>query len=167
MITQKELKELLIYDSETGIFTNKITRNPRAKIGVQLKANNLRGKYGQVGINKQHYLLHRLAWLYMTGSWPKNQIDHINGSTTDNRFCNLRDVTNQQNQFNSISKTGSSKFKGIFWNTDRKVWSSQIKINGKYKYLGKFDKEEDAALAYNNAALELFGEYAKLNKIEE
>jgi len=91
--------------------------------------------------------------------------DHINGDGLDNRRCNLRIVTVSQNLMNSSKpiRKSSSCFKGVCWHKDTKKWQSQIKLNGCSYYLGLFQNEVDAAKAYDDAAILLFGEYAKLN----
>ncbi len=96
------------------------------------------------------------------------QTDHINGDRLDNRKCNLRAATISQNIMNQKPQIGcSSKFKGVFWNNRINKWQCQIKSNKKYKYIGVFDSEDNAAKAYNNAAMELHGEFARLNIVEE
>lgn len=100
------------------------------------------------------------------------EIDHFNGNKLDNRKCNLRVVTHQQNTFNSkkrkapISGENPSKYKGVTWRNDRKKWRSSITHNGCKYYLGLYEIEEEAALAYNKAAVNYYGEYARLNKIQ-
>lgn len=80
---------------------------------------------------------------------------------------NIRWVTAQQNNMNRRgSKNGSSKYKGVGWDNTRNSWRAWIKKDYKLKGLGYYGSEDDAALAYNEAAKELFGEYAYLNKIE-
>ena len=113
MITQKELKDLLHYDPETGVFT-------WLKSGKGRKANGetrgLTNGYFTIRINWRQYKAHRLAWLYVYGVWPKGQIDHINHNTTDNRIANLREVTNQENHRNmSLSKNNTSGVTGVYW----------------------------------------------------
>jgi AP2 domain/HNH endonuclease len=89
--------------------------------------------------------------------------DHINRNTLDNRRSNLREVTSSQNQMNAKSRGGVSQFKGVRWRKDRSKWVAIITVDYKKKRVGSFDNEIDAARAYDNAALELFGEYALLN----
>lgn len=115
----------------------------------------------------KNYLAHRLAWFIYHGMWPKDQIDHINNIRSDNRIVNLREATNSENQANrKIREGGASKYKGVSWHKGAKKWQALIEVNRKQTYLGQYDLEEEAALAYNKAALEYFGEFAKINIIE-
>jgi len=100
---------------------------------------------------------------------PKDlEVDHINGDKLDNRRSNLRIVTRQQNRFNERPRKGtSSKYKGVSWYKQTRRWEAYIKINGKKKRIGYFNDEIEAALAYDRAARELFGEYAKTNFKED
>jgi hypothetical protein len=96
------------------------------------------------------------------------QVDHINGNPLDNRKENLRLVNQQQNNFNKkIDKRNTSGYKGVFRMKDRPKWKATIGFQGKVLHLGFFDTKEEAALAYNMKAVELHGEYAKLNIIKE
>lgn len=94
-------------------------------------------------------------------------IDHINGNGLDNRRCNLRIANKSKNAMNQFPMNNkSSIFKGVSKSISKsKPWKARIKINGKEKHLGLFFTEEEAAIAYNNKAIELFGEFAKLNVI--
>lgn len=100
-------------------------------------------------------------------SAPKNlQVDHIDGNGLNNCRSNLRLCVNKENAMNSRKNTsGSSKYKGVSWHKDNEVWAAYIKINYKLIHLGYFKKEDDAATAYNMAALKNFREFARLNSI--
>ena len=100
----------------------------------------------------------------LTGAVKGQEVDHINGDKLDNRLCNLRLCTSQQNKYNRKSSWGSSKFKGVTFNKRAKKWAANIKDN-KYMFLGYFEKEEEAALAYNREAARLHGEFALLNEV--
>lgn len=89
--------------------------------------------------------------------------DHINGDRLDNRRCNLRECTAKQNIANSKGRVGTSKFKGVSWDSSREVWISSIQHDGKTEHIGRFDDENEAAEAYDLRAKELHGEFARLN----
>jgi len=96
------------------------------------------------------------------------QVDHINGDKLDNRKSNLRLCSNAQNQRNRpIQKNNTSGYKGVVWMSDRNKWRAQVFLDGKNHIVGCFDSPRDAAIAYNQKALELHGEFAKLNVIED
>ena len=95
------------------------------------------------------------------------QADHANHNTLDDRRCNLRTCTNQQNSYNRKRyKNSSSKYKGVSWYGAYAKWMGYIRSSGKNVFLGYFGKEDDAARAYNSAARRLHGQYAYLNKIK-
>jgi len=163
--SQEYLKSILHYNPDTGVFTRLVSVSNSAQKG-SIAGHNKHLSYGRVNVNKKPYASHRLAWFYMTGEWPKEQIDHINQIKSDNSWCNLRECSNAQNNFNRpIPKHNKSGYKGVSWREDRKKWQSIIKFNGKSIYLGNFTDINLAVLAYNNKAVELFGEFAHLNNI--
>lgn len=94
-------------------------------------------------------------------------VDHINLDKTDNRVCNLRVCTHSQNQMNKVSRKGSSsKYRGVGFHKKSGKWMAAIRHNQVREYLGVFEKEEDAAVAYNEASMKYHGEYARLNVID-
>lgn len=112
--------------------------------------------------NKQKsMLLHR----FIMNTPGDKDTDHINHNILDNRKLNLRICNHSENIMNTISKTGYSKFKGVCWHKNRNKWVSVIRKDNKLINIGSFDKEEDAALAYNEKAIELFDKFACLNAI--
>lgn len=143
-LTQARLKELLHYDPLTGIFTRKISTNNRFKVGDIAGYKNKQG-YIIIRIDGKGYRAHRLAWCYIEGYFPEHHVDHINRNPSDNRFSNLRHVTNQCNLRNTGNfKHNNSGVKGICWNKDKNKWLAQIKINGKIKYLGRYSDFTEA-----------------------
>ena len=99
------------------------------------------------------------------------QVDHINGNGLDNRRCNLRLCTNTQNTRRATKcrwhqgKEPTSKYKGVSWHKDHQKWDAQIRPRTHREHLGSFVSEKDAALAYNQAAIRLYGQFARLNNI--
>ena len=160
MITQQILKQLMHYDPETGVFTRLITTNPRAKAGAVAGTKTGDG-YLKSQINGRPYLLHRLAWLYMTGEMPPVGIlmDHINQVKDDNRFKNLRLADHSLNGQNISQpqnwQSRTSSHRGVHWDSSRSMWFSQIAVSGKKKFLGRYQSEQDALKAYQRAREEL------------
>ena len=109
-------------------------------------------------------LMHRL----LLGLGPGDQtVDHINGNGLDNRRENLRlcsDSTNQANRHRLVPNA-SSRYRGVTWHAALGKWQAHIKVMGRSIYLGVFASEEEAALAYNHAAVAHFREYAHLNEV--
>ena len=118
----------------------------------------------RIGGKKRKILMHRIIVSVPFGL----EIDHINGNGCDNQRDNLRICTHQQNVRNckKCTKDTSSKYKGVCWHKTNRKWQAYIGANKKVIYLGYFDIEDDAARAYNVAALHYFGEFAKPNFIE-
>lgn len=96
------------------------------------------------------------------------EVDHRNGNGLDNRRENLRPATHKQNLANQRPQIGrSSRFKGVCWRSGRSKWQAYIKLAGeKQRHLGYFDDEVEAAKAYNSAAVEAWGEFARPNSLE-
>lgn len=111
--------------------------------------------------NETTILLHRFIMNVPTGM----EIDHRDGVGWDCRRFNLRICTHGQNQHNytKCSRPTTSAFKGVTWDRNRNKWMSKIKLNGKSIFLGRFESEIDAARRYDSSALELFGDFARLN----
>ena len=153
-ISQQELKNILCYDPITGIFTY-IKRTANCiNIGDIAGWINSCG-YLNIKINGTSYKLHRLAWLYVYGCFPKNQIDHINHLRSDNRLINLRCVTNTNNQRNaSIAKTNTSGVMGVSFFKKQGRWYAEISNNNKKIYLGCFYNFNDAVIARKMAEKE-------------
>lgn len=138
-----------------------------SKFSWHYKASRLGGGYAfrntpRVGGRHTTAKLHHLV-LPLTG---KLMVDHINGDGLDNRRNNLRLVNASQNQANRQKSPGkTSQYKGVSWDKNRACWYAHIKTGQRMKNLGRFASEEAAALAYNDAAIKAFGEFARLNVI--
>ena len=92
------------------------------------------------------------------------EVDHINNNGLDNRRCNLRLATRQQQNMNRKKLKGcSSRYKGVYWAKNRKKWCVRIEFNAKVMFLGYFESEIKAGKAYDEAAIKYFGEFARLN----
>ena len=142
MLTQKELKNRLIYDDKTGLFSNK-----KGKIIGSISLGYIR-----ISINKKSYQAHRLAWLYVYGKLPKCQIDHINHNRADNKINNLREVTNLENGKNqSLRNDSKSGVVGVSWHTASKKWRARIMVDGADIHLGHFFLFHEAVNARKNA----------------
>lgn len=141
----EQVKELLDYNPETGIFTWKTNVSKNVKVGSV--AGTLSSGYIRIRIHGKGYYAHRLAWLLTYGTLPKDQIDHINGIRTDNRICNLRDVSIRQNNQNTI-KHRNGKLIGTWYNAGMRKWQAGIKVDGKSIHLGYFPDMESGSAAY-------------------
>lgn len=163
-----KLRELLDYNPETGElwwkprglhhFVSRAackTWNSRFA-GTEAGNINVHG-YRAIKLPTGLQYAHRIAWAIHTGSWPTNQIDHINQRRSDNRISNLREATNQQNMKNQTRlKTNTSGVTGVHWENRRSKWVAQIKHDGRVWFLGYF-KDFDEAVAVRKAAEEKFG----------
>jgi hypothetical protein len=152
MLTQDELKSIFYYDQNTGIFF-------RFK-GKKLNSVGING-YFQTSINNKKYYLHRLAWLYVYGCMPNKEIDHINNNRSDNRICNLREVSRNQNSANTkLSKNNKSKHKNISLHLKTNLWRVVMTKNKKC-IVNKYFKELNDAICFANKMREIhFGIYA-------
>lgn len=115
-----------------------------------------------VGPRSNHttQLMHR----FILGDIPEGMVvDHINGDGLDNRRCNLRICTRSQNTINKRKKGTTSKYKGVYWDKNRKKFRSHIVVEGKTIFLGRYDSELEAAIAYDNASEKYHGEFANNN----
>lgn len=154
-ITQNLLLELFDYDPETGILTNKITRNYNCLAGEEagtLSANSKGDRYyRKVFINRKGYKTHRLIYIIMTGE-EAEVIDHINGDSLDNRWCNLQNGTQADNTKNqSKRKDNKSGVVGVCWDKSASKWNAYITVKQKHIFLGYFT-DFDEAVAVRKAA---------------
>jgi hypothetical protein len=166
MITQEYLKECVSYNPNTGVFS---WRAPRPKEHFCSKSSYKKwhtqyaGKpclsldakgYPCVKLKGKRRLLHQLAFLYVTGSYPAGEVDHINHISDDNRFCNLRIVTRLENSRNMpLFSSNRSGVPGVVWHKGCSKWQAQIRDNGTCVYLGIFSRLCDAKEARDSALI--------------
>jgi hypothetical protein len=148
-LTAERLRELLDYDPDTGVFVWKGRRAGRLAGRIQHQG------YVEICVDQKLYQAHRLAWLYVHGRWPAEQIDHRDLDKGNNAIANLREATRAQNRANQrptsrnllgvkgVSKKGN-RFKAVF----------------RGKSIGYFRTLEEAAAAHATASKAYFGEHA-------
>lgn len=154
MITQDELKELLSYNPNTGVFTWNVGFGNQVFVGDVAGTVRKKTGYRKIVINGRKYYAHRLAFLYMNGEMPK-YVDHINRDSDDNCWSNLRETTNQDNCRNQgLSKNNTSGANGVYFDKRRGKWIARIKVDYKYKFLGSFEDINDAVSARQAANIE-------------
>ncbi len=156
MITQEQLKQLLDYNPNTGLFTRLTNKASYWSIG-DLAGNLNKDGYIEICTNSSVYLAHRLAFLYMTGKFPEVDTDHIDTIRHHNWWSNLREATkseNGQNLKKAKKNNLSTGVLGVYIRKDGFIYS-KIKINRKQYHLGYFNSIEEASNAYIKAKREL------------
>jgi len=150
VITQARLKELLRYSPTTGRFwwIAKSHPNSHTVIGTEAGAST-KGRYGRIMVDGERHGTHVLAWLYVTGSFPVNEIDHKDRDITNNRWRNLRAATRKQNTENRVVE-------GVDWMPRLGKWRARILHNGVSEYLGVFRSIKAARAARRKAVRRLF-----------
>lgn len=157
MITVQELKTLLHYNPDTGVFTWLVNRPNGIKRGDVANGTITVDGYSKIRLMGRRYLAHRLAWLYVTGDWPKNQIDHINTVPLDNRITNLRDVSGAVNKQNIRKAQANNKTGLLGVSPNHSGFVANIYVNRKRHGLGTYKTKELAYAAYLDAKRRLHG----------
>lgn len=146
-LTREQLMSLVSYDQDTGRFTW-VSAKRYGLVG-KVAGTKMQG-YVMIRINRIGYLAHRLAWLYVYGKFPNSGIDHINGDTSDNRICNIREADILQNMQNkSRYKTNTTGYTGVYPAGDK--YAAKIQSKGIGYYLGVYETAEEASYAYKKA----------------
>lgn len=162
--TRDYLRSLFHYDPDTGLITRRVRRQTQ-RAGTVVGTVDGKG-YLHVNLDGRFVRLHRLAWFMETGVVPVKGIDHRNNIRTDNRWSNLREASQHGNSGNiGLPSHNRSGFKGVSKNTRSGLWHAQIKLFGKQTCIGRYADIRAAALVYNHAAEQHFGEFAKLNDV--
>jgi hypothetical protein len=152
-LTQKRLKEVLHYDPETGDFIWRVSLNRSTHVGDI--AGYINHGYIEIGIDCRRHYAHRLAFLYMEGYFPEHTVDHIDRYPDNNKWENLRHVTQSCNARNTgLFRHNKSGITGVYWSKEDHRWVSQICIKNKTKRLGQYKNKTDAAQARWEAEVE-------------
>lgn len=160
MLTAQRLRHFLSYDPDTGVFT--WVRHHKRTDVIGKKAGCKSNGYLIIRIDQHNYMAHRLAWFYMTGEWPEDQIDHRNLVRSDNRWSNLRAANNGQNMQNIHAHSDSlTGVKGVTMDHRNGRYNAKIMVDRQSYYLGGFDTADEAGAAYVEAAKRLHGEFAR------
>lgn len=155
----KDIQEKLFYDDLSG--TLRWVKNGKSA-GYKSKSG-----YVQIRVNDKLYYAHRLIFVIKTGEWPTGFVDHKDRNPANNTWDNLRVGTQSDNMKNStVRPFKTSEYKGVSWRSDTKNWTVRIRVFEKYLGIGSFKSEQEAALAYNKAAKNYYGEWANLNTIK-
>lgn len=161
-VSHGRLTELLEYNSATGEFTWRVWRGGGAPKAGSLAGYMSKG-YRVIVIDGRMYPAHRLAWFYVNKVCPEGDIDHKSMDATDNRIENLREATWSDNMGNTRPhRDSSSGLKGIYFDKRRGGWCASIMCNGKRCWLGSHGTADEAHAAYQRAAADLFGKFARV-----
>lgn len=159
-VTLAALKFWLRYDAETGLFTWIQRPAIQISVGDIAGCTNPDG-YVVIGLLGNLYRANRLAWFYMTGSWPGELIDHKDTNKANNAWRNLRLATYQQNNCNIPTRSdNTSGVKGVSWNKHARKWTAQVSVCGKKIHLGVFSDLGEAARAAIAARNEMHAGFA-------
>ena len=157
MLQKEDILDIFNYNINTGIFTWKKSRRGVAK-GVV--AGTLRQDgYVHLCIGEERHFAHRVVYLLMEGYMPE-QVDHINGNRSDNRWENLRACTPSENSQNRRITNSKSGFKNVNWHEQTKKWRVQVMIDGKSRSFGLYSNIEDAKRVAIIARKEIHGDFS-------
>ncbi len=148
-LVSERLREVLRYNSETGVFVWITSSGPRAKAGAVAGSHDGQA-YWRIQLDGKKYKAHRLAWFYVYGTWPRS-VDHINGDTLDNRLCNLRAASHAENHQNRRTANKGTKVGTLGVDVHNGMFRARITKAGKQTHLGYFETPEQAYAAYVEA----------------
>lgn len=158
------LREKFRYDPETGHLYLRESKKTGFDIDSPVGYPSHHGHI-RVWLVSRHMYAHKVAWALYYGAWPNGEIDHINRVASDNRIENLRIASKSENGANRVQRNACGR-KGVSSARNGK-FRAQIQHNKKVMHIGTFESIDEAAHAYNKAAIQYFGEFALLNPIGE
>jgi len=158
-IGDRTMKKIPLTQGQFAIVDDKNYERLNAHKWYALKSNRtfyaVRNSYKQ----KKFIYMHR----EILNTPPNTEVDHRNHNGLDNREENIRNCTRAENNGNQRKTRGTSKYKGVYWNSEKKKWAAEIQCNGKRMKLGYFSSEISAAQTYDAAAKKCFREFAYTN----
>ncbi len=163
-LTVARLKTLLTYWPLSGHFVhNECGR--RTDLHRQIAGHLREDGYRIIKLDGEKYRASHIAWLYMTGKWPKDEIDHANKNPSDDRWVNLREASSADNKYNKDGWRKKEQYKGVYvyLNKKKQRWRAAAMVQNKNYHLGIFDTPEEAAVAYDTFAEKMHGKFARLN----
>jgi len=155
----------LYFEYIDGKLINKVSRsrNPKGTEAGYMAEDG----YLRICLHGKYYYVHKIIWWMHNGQEYQGMIDHKDTVRSNNRIENLRPAEPLTNQYNkNRQKDGTSNYKGVWWDKKKSVWKASIRLPDKRLYLGQFDTELEAALAYDYKAKQIHGEFAKLNIVD-
>ncbi|MBT2326742.1 HNH endonuclease [Variovorax paradoxus] len=160
-ITAERVRELFDYEADTGLFRHRTDCNSQVEVGEVAGGKDSEEGYWRLRVDGLTVLAHRVAWLWVTGEWPDDRIDHKNGVRHDNRFSNLRACSALENARNvKVRANSSTGVAGVTWESKYCRWKAHIKVSGKCITLGRFKALLDAVSARRGAEIRLFGDFS-------
>jgi hypothetical protein len=148
LLTPERLREVLDYDQETGQFTWRIQMGRHVKAGKVVRNRPNSNGYIRIKIDRVLYAAHRLAWLHVTGEWPTHEVDHKNGTRSDNKFKNLRDVPHKVNAQNRVRASRASRVGVAGVSARGGRFRARIRVDGVLKSLGSHGTTDAAHMAF-------------------
>ena len=166
-LTAEMVRRALDYDPATGVLSWRHRDDVLPRVNKRLAgkpAGCRDGQYGylSVRLHDRLYQAHRLIWLHVTGEWPADVLDHVDGIPSNNAWSNLRPATRAENNRNRRS-IREGILKGAVLDARTRRWTAMITLGRKNHYLGTFSTQEEAHAAYEAAAKRLHGEFARFD----
>ena len=166
-LTAEMVRRALDYDPETGLLSWRHRDDVLPRVNKRLAgkpAGCRDGQYGYLSVRLHDcpYQAHRLIWLHVTGEWPAEVLDHIDGIPSNNAWSNLRPATRAENNRNRRT-IREGTLKGAVQDARTGRWKAMITLGRKNHYLGTFKNQEDAHAAYIEAAQRLHGRFARFD----
>ena len=165
MISLERLRQVLEYDPETGLWEwlrpNLMNKKPISKMAGTISVHG----YRIITYEGVKYRASRLAWFYMTGEWPSQEMDHKDKDKANDKWINLREVSRSENGLNRyLQPNNTSGARGVHWDLDRGKWGASVKHDGNIHFVGRYDLLDEAIEARDAAAQDLHGDFATLNR---